>query len=66
MQKYVLYEELSTKLRSEITNCVWLVETRAYYTTNELRIISASYLYMACHLSTTDVEQSLANLRDLI
>ena len=55
MKKSVLYEELSTKLRSEITNCVWLVETRVYYTTNELRIISAFYLvYMACHLSTTD------------
>ena len=55
MKKSVLYEELSTKLRSEIANCVWLVETRVYYTTNELRIISAFYLvYMACHLSTTD------------
>ena len=39
----------------KFTNCVWLVEIRVYYTTNELRIISASYLvYMACHLSTTD------------
>ena len=39
----------------KFTDCVWLVETRVYYTTNELRIISASYLvYMACHLSTTD------------
>ena len=43
MKKSVLYEELSTEIYGlKFTNCVWLVETRVYYTTNGLRIISAS------------------------